>query len=106
MGIAAIIAIAVIVVLSVVSVFVAEEPLDEIFHLEAAMNGFPLQPLATKTANRNDVNPRVVDARGASLRDANPHATSPQGANRKDRSADSLVSSATFSSGIPVEGAR
>ena len=106
MGIAAIITIAAIVVLSIVSVFVAEEPLDEVFHLEAAMNGFPLQPLATKTANRDDANPRVVDARGASSRDANPRATSPQGANRKDRGADSLVSSATFSGGIPVETAR
>ncbi len=91
MGIAAIITIAAIVVLSVVSVFVAEEPLDEVFHLEAAMNGFPLQPLATKTANRNNANPR---------------ATSPQGASRKDRGADSLVGSATFSGGIPVETAR
>lgn len=52
MGTISIIVIAAIVVLSILAVIVAEEPLDEVFHVKAAMQGFPLQPLATKVAPR------------------------------------------------------
>lgn len=48
MSTVSIIVIAAIVVLSILAVIVAEEPLDEVFHVKAAMQGFPLQPLATK----------------------------------------------------------
>jgi len=48
MGIGSVVAIAVIVILSVVAVFTAEEPLDEVFAVQAAINGFSMQPLATK----------------------------------------------------------
>ena len=54
MNVASIIVIALIVVVSVVAVATAEEPIDELFHIEAAQRGFSLPPLAAKiTARRN-----------------------------------------------------
>lgn len=54
MSASSIVAIAVIVILSVAAVLTAEEPLDEVFHIRAAMEGFPLPPLATKVAQQSD----------------------------------------------------
>ena len=54
MNIASIVVIAITIICSVLAVLTAEEPLDETFHVEAAMRGFPLQPLATKVSSRND----------------------------------------------------
>lgn len=48
MNIGAVIVIIVIAGLSVLGTHFAEEPLDEVFHTNAAIHGFPLQPLATK----------------------------------------------------------
>ena len=53
MNVASIIVIAIIVILSILAVATAEEPLDEVFHVKAAMNGFTFQPLATKIAPRS-----------------------------------------------------
>ena len=50
MSIGSVIVIAVIVIVSVVAVFTAEEPLDEVFAVQAAINGFSMQPLATKVS--------------------------------------------------------
>ena len=61
MNAASIIVIAIIIICSVLAVLTAEEPLDETFHVEAAMRGFPLQPLATKTSSRSD-NARFASA--------------------------------------------
>ncbi len=52
MNAAAIIAIIAIVGLSALGAHFAEEPLDEVFHTNAAINGFALQPLATKKVLR------------------------------------------------------
>ena len=55
MSTVSIIVIAAIVVLSILAVVVAEEPLDEVFHVKAAMQGFPLQPLATKVVSKPSI---------------------------------------------------
>lgn len=54
MNIASVVVIAIIIICSVLAVLTAEEPLDETFHVEASIRGFPLQPLATKISSRND----------------------------------------------------
>ena len=54
MNIASIVVIAITIICSVLAVLTAEEPLDETFHVEAAMHGLPLQPLATKISSRSD----------------------------------------------------
>ena len=53
MNVASIIVIAIIVILSIVAVATAEEPLDEVFHVKAAMNGFSFPPLATKIVSQS-----------------------------------------------------
>lgn len=52
MNAASIIVIAIIVILSILAVATAEEPLDEVFHVKAAMNGFSFPPLATKIVSQ------------------------------------------------------
>ena len=54
MNVASIVVIAIIIICSVLAVLTAEEPLDKTFHVEAAMRGMPLQPLATKVSSRSD----------------------------------------------------
>ena len=54
MNVASIIVIAIIVILSIVAVATAEEPLDEVFHVKAAMNGFSFPPLATKIVSQSE----------------------------------------------------
>lgn len=48
MNATAIIVIIAILGLSVLGAHIAEEPLDEVFHTNAAIDGFAFQPLATK----------------------------------------------------------
>ena len=52
MNVASIIVIAIIVILSILAVATAEEPLDEVFHVKAAMSGFTFPPLATKMVSQ------------------------------------------------------
>lgn len=54
MSFTAVIAIVVIVSLSVAALFVAEEPLDEVFNLNSTMEGFPVQTLPANVAQRGE----------------------------------------------------
>jgi hypothetical protein len=91
MNIASIVIIAAIVILSVVAVMTSEEPLDELFHVDAAMNGFPLQPLATKLAQKPDC-ARLSE----SANDAEP-AKGPLADNDGNRKLNRLVPQSTIS---------
>ena len=51
MSIESIVILAIIVILSVIAVKTSDEPLDELFHVNAAINGFTLPPLATKVTS-------------------------------------------------------
>ena len=48
MSITSVIVLAIIIVLSVAAIFLAEEPLDSIAEIEAAILGIGIRPLATK----------------------------------------------------------
>ena len=48
MSITSVIVLAIIIVLSVAAIFLAEEPLDSIAEIEAAILGIGIKPLATK----------------------------------------------------------
>ena len=48
MSITSVIVLAIIIVLSVAAIFLAEEPLDSITEIEAAILGIGIRPLATK----------------------------------------------------------
>ena len=55
MSITSVIVLAIIIVLSVAAIFLAEEPLDSIAEIEAAILGIGIKPLATKLHfNRHD----------------------------------------------------
>ena len=59
MSVAGILVLTAIVVLSVVSVFVAEEPLDTVVEVEAAMTGMNVAPLSSKVATASKQGARV-----------------------------------------------
>lgn len=61
MNVASIAIIAIIVTLSMIAVKTSDEPLDELFRVDAAMNGFTLPPLATKTTSEPQ-GPRPIQA--------------------------------------------
>ena len=73
MGIGSIIAIVIIVAVSVRAVLTAKEPLDEVFAVEAAINGFSMQPLATKVLG-SELGRRPKQDNPALRRDARPEA--------------------------------
>ena len=70
MSIESIVILAIIVILSVIAVETSDEPLDELFHVNAAMNGFTLPPLATKvTSEPQDPRPIQAPSRAESAKD-------------------------------------
>ena len=70
MSIESIVILAIIVILSVIAVKTSDEPLDELFHVNAAINGFTLPPLATKvTSEPQGTHTTQVPSRTESVKD-------------------------------------